>query len=106
MRPDAGAFFQVSNLSRRSTPGALILPFAVLAHAGFGQLGVEVASIRRFRSFLLLLLFQRRGIELAVRRRCSLVTGFRCLPFLRLLGLLLFRKALEEIGNFIDVFVA
>ena len=105
MRPDAGAFFQVSNLSRRSIPGALSLPFAVLAHAGFGQLGVEVASIRRFRSFLLLL-FQRRGIELAVRRRCSLVTGFRCLPFLRLLGLLLFRKALEEIGNFIDVFVA
>lgn len=106
MRPDPGAFLEVSDLSWSSIPGAFSFPFLVLTHASFCQLGIEVASICRFRRLLLLLLFQSCGIELAVRSGGSLVTAFGRFTVLRLLGLLLLRKALEEIGNFVNVFVA
>lgn len=69
----------------------------LLCNTGLGELGLEITGVDLLR--LLLLLLQSGGVELAVGGGGLVITA---LGVLGLLALLLFRKTLEEFGNFVD----
>lgn len=92
--PDTGSSFVVSlgdDLFLLLGDGTFLL-----CNTGLSQLGLEIARVDLLR--LLLLLLQSGGVELAVGGGGLVIA----LGVLGLLALLLFRKTLEEFGNFVD----
>lgn len=95
MRPDTGAGFEIA--LRQLV--LFLLGSGLLRDTSFGELSLKVTRIDLLD--LLLLLFQGGGVEFPIGGGSGVV-AFTGLSVLGLLGLLLFREALEEFGYFVD----